>query len=85
MLKVYPTFTQISHSAAYSGDLLSYLVIASRVDDGRPRRFEYMSHEPLGHETTFTADATYKVWRVVADDSGRYDGLVDAEPVRLDG
>jgi hypothetical protein len=78
-------FTRISHSVAYAGDLLSYLVIASPVPDERERRFEYTTYEPLGHEMTFTADGIYKVWRVVADDSGRYDGLVDAELVRRNG
>jgi hypothetical protein len=65
--------------------LLSYLVSASHAGEGRMERFEFRCVEPLAHDMTFVADASYRVWRVVADESGRYDGLVDAEPLGSGG
>ena len=62
----------------------SYLVIASTADDPE-FRFEYESIERLGAGSVFRSDdgeSVYKVWRVFADDSGRYDGLVDADELR---
>jgi hypothetical protein len=59
----------------------SYLVIASTQEDPE-FRFEYESVEPLGAGSVFSDDnsgAAFKVWRVMADDTGRYDGLVDAD------
>jgi hypothetical protein len=59
--------------------LPSYLVIAATGSQPE-RRFEYSSVEPLGHDFVFSDDgSSYRVWRLVADDSGRYDGLVEAE------
>jgi hypothetical protein len=59
----------------------SYLVIAATFEDPEAR-FEYESVEPLATDSVFaddSSDAVYKAWRVLADDSGRYDGLVNAD------
>ena len=58
----------------------SYLVLAVTVDR-KQRRFVYESAEPLAPDAIFPdaeLDAFYAVWRLMPDDSGTYDGLVDA-------
>ena len=57
----------------------SYLVIAAPLGEESERRFEYEAAEPLGPDSIFRADGLYKVCRVLADYSGRYDGLIDAD------
>ena len=59
----------------------SYLVIADMVDKPE-RRFEYDSAQPLEPDSVFPdddTDAAFKVWRLIEDDSGHYDGLVNAD------
>ena len=56
-------------------------MIAATPGEEQERRFEYASLEPLGHGSVFHdhgSDTSYSVWRIVPDESGRYDGLVDA-------
>ncbi len=59
----------------------SYLVIAEMLEEPE-RRFEYDSADPLELDSVFEeddGDAAFTVRRLLADDSGYYDGLVNAD------